>query len=435
MAEASASGTVDRSAAGPSTTPERVTVTTQGNVVDVADTGIDPTFLEAFPDDTREEVLNQHFRDQRSTQAEQVSESQISPKFLDALPPEIRAEILREERLERSRREGQAEGGVPPSGPAGMGAADFIASLDPQLRQVVLLDSDEGILQTLPSHMVAEAGAYRGGDHIRQRSPRPAGPPTTTVASPRKPPPSRDTIQLLERRGITTLVRLLFFPQLSRKTTLHKVLLNLCENSKSYTELFNVLLSILQDGIGDLALVDKSFSQLSVRTPRGPSTSPKASGKQKDPSLSTTSHIVPNKVPPELVAQRCLDALTFFTGANEHSSLFFLTEHELPVGLKKTASKKGKGKEKQAPQSHYPIVLPLGLLDRQSLLKTPAIMESTASLLDLVTRPLTGMKNVSKAVPIEEPVAQASGDQANVNTTIQGTTGKYPSIMHVQRLY
>lgn len=428
--EAGPSTSTAQPAEGTSTAPERVTVTIAGNLVDITDTGIDPTFLEALPDDMREEVLNQHFREQRSTQVEHIAESHISPEFLDALPPEIRAEILREERLERSRRERQVEGAAPAE-PADMGAADFIASLDPQLRQVVLLDSDEGILQTLPSHMIAEAGVYRGGEHLRQRSPRPIPPPTGGATSPRKPAPARDAIQLLERHGVTTLVRLLFFPQLSRKTILHKVLLNLCENSKSRTELFNVLLSILQDGTGDLALVDKSFSQLSVRTPKGPSTPSKASGKQKEPSLSTMSHIVPNEVPPDLVAQRCLEALTFIVGSNELSSLFFLTEHELPLGLKRNALKKGKGKEKQAPQSHYPIVLLLGLLDRQTLLKTPPIMEATANLLDQVTRPLIAMKNGEKAAAPEQSATQPPNEQTQptsvstaASSTGQGTAGE-----------
>ena len=39
---------------------ERVTVMIHGSAVDITDTGIDPTFLEALPDDMREEVLNQH---------------------------------------------------------------------------------------------------------------------------------------------------------------------------------------------------------------------------------------------------------------------------------------------------------------------------------------------------------------------------------------
>jgi E3 ubiquitin-protein ligase HUWE1 len=84
--------------------------------------------------------------------------------------------------------------------------------------------------------------------------------------------------------------------------------------------------------------------------------------------------------------------LTYIVSSNESSSLFFLTEQEMAVGLRKHASKKGKGKEKQAAQTQYPIVLLLSLLDRQSLLKTPSVLELVVSLLETVTRPLTGLK-------------------------------------------
>lgn len=387
---------------GPSTTAERVTVTIHGNPVDITDTGIDPTFLEALPDDMREEVLNQHFREQRSSRVEQQEESQISPEFLDALPPELRAEILQQERLEQARRERQQRvGGQPdevPAGPADIDTADFIASLDPQLRHVVLLDSDEAILQALPPHMIAEAGIYReGSHHIHHVRREPEHPRAAQAPSSRKPPQSRDAIQLLDRAGIASLMKLLFFTQLPKKHTLHKVLLNLCENSKTRTELFNLIISILQDGTGDIALVDKSFSQLSFRNTKG-QFSAKVTGKQKE---SNTSPVVPSEVPPDLVAQRCLDALSFIVESNELASLFFLTEHELPAGLKRTSSKKGKGKEKQAAQSHYPIVLLLGLLDRQTLVKTPSTLDTIACLLDAVTRPLTGLKVEGKQK--EEP--------------------------------
>ena len=421
--------------------PERVTVMIHGNSVDITDTGIDPTFLEALPDDMREEVLNQHFREQRSSRAEVTVESQISAEFLDALPAEIRAEILREERLERDRRERQERGQETTRGPTEMEAADFIASLDPQLRQVVLLDSDDGILQSLPSHIIAEAGALREGSH---RFPRIHTLPiqtssTTTPAPARKTPQARDAIQLLDKSGIAALVKLLFFPQLSKKSVLNKVLLNLCENSKSRTELFNLLLSILQDGTGDLAVVDKSFSQLSVKNTKGIPLTPKAAGKQKEPSLATTtSALIPNEVPPDLVAQRCLDALSYIVETNELSSLFFLTEHELPVGLKKNASKKGKGKDRQVPQSHYPIVLLLGLLDRHALIKTPSIMDAVAQLLDAVTRPLTSLKDDLKKKEAKEEQKddsqgpadeqQSPNEQAPAPTEPTTTSGKFTLI-------
>lgn len=386
---------------------ERVTVMIHGSLVDITDTGIDPTFLEALPDEMREEVLNQHVRDQRAAQVERPPDSQISDEFLDALPPEIRAEIIQQERMEQTRRRQEdrreqaatSGGNASAAVPAEIDPASFIASLDPQLRQSVLLDSDDGFIQSLPPFMIAEAGAYRDGVQTSRRQVAAAAAAATRSAPVvRKLPAPRDAIQLLDKSGVAVLVRLLFFPQVLRKNHLFKVLLNLCENAKTRTELFNLLLSILQDGTGDLVSVDKSFAQMSVRNSKTPiPQTPKAVGKQKAGSDYFNTLALPNiqnEANPELVAQRCLEALTFIVGANDLSSIFFLTEHELSPGLRRFASKKGKGKEKQAPQMHYPVVLLLGLLDRQSLLKAPSTMESVVGLLAIVTRPLTGLKDV-----------------------------------------
>ena len=417
---------------GPSTTAttERVTVLIHGNPVDITNTGIDPTFLEALPDDMREEVLNQHFREQRSARVEQPAESQISPEFLEALPPELRAEILQQERLERSRRERETTN-VASSGPVDMDAATFIASLDPNLRQVVLLEQDDGFLQTLPSHMLAEVGAYREAVprmHLHPRSE--TQPQTSNNPTPRKLAPPRDAIQLLDRSGVASLVRLLFYPKL-RRNVLHKIMLNLCENTKTRTELFNLLLSVLHDGTGDVAMVDRSFSQLSFKpTKSAPQTPSKAQSRPRtntDHDYSASSLNIPNEVPPDLVAQRCLDALASIVVNNDVSSLFFLTEHELPAGLKRPTSKKGKGKEKQAPQSYYPIVLLLSLLDRQALLKTPSIMDSVAGLLDAITRPLANLRseraNPTDATPTVPAVPDGSTNVQGATDTASPRTG------------
>jgi len=388
---------------------ERVTVMIHGGEVDITDMGIDPTFLEALPDDIREEVINQHVRDQRAARVERPADSQISPEFLDALPPEIRAELIQQERMEQSR---NAAVPAPPPGPPGVPAdidpASFIASLDPQLRQVVLMDSDDGLLQTLPSYMVAEAGVYRdeaddsrGG--IAARALRTAA--ALRSAPPRKLPPPRDAIQLLDKAGVATLVRLLFFPQVLKKNLLFKILVNICENSKTRSELFNLLLSILQSGPGDLAAVDKSFAQMTTRTPKSAVLqTPKAAGKSKATADLSTPVAIGGfhiETVPDLVVQRCLEAMTYIVKENEQSSLFFLTEHELPAGLRKMPSRKGKGKEKPMPQTHFPIVLLLGLLDRQSLLKTPSTMDSVVMLLSTVTKPLTSLKSDKKEQPTE----------------------------------
>ena len=406
-AEASA-----ESSSAPTAPPERVTVMIHGSSVDITDTGIDPTFLEALPDDMREEVLNQHVRDQRAARIERPLDSQISSEFLDALPPEIRAEIIQQEAVQRT----QAR----PGAGAEMDNASFLASLDPTLRQTVLMEQDEGFIQTLPSHILAEVGAYREGQQLQSASRRVI--PVAGSVAPRKFTPQHDAILLLDKVGVAVLVRLLFFPHVLKKTLLFKVLVNLCENAKTRTELFNLLLNILQDGTGDLSAVDKSFAQMSFRNAK-PATS-KALGKHKAGPEYITGLALPssqNETVPDLIAQRCLEGLTYIVSSNEMSSLFFLTEHELPVSLRRTASKKGKGKEKQIPQTHYPIVLLLGLLDRQSLLQTPAIMESVVGLLATVTRPLASLKNrkdsvesdaTKPALPVPVPPSEAPGSTA-----------------------
>lgn len=415
---------------GPASRPERITVTIHGSPVDITDTGIDPTFLEALPDDMREEVVNQHIRDQQAARMERPPDSQISAEFLDALPPEIRAEILHQERIEQARRraeerataptagagaEAEAEAGaeagaVAGAAPVDMDPASFIASLDPQLRQDVLMDQDEGFIQTLPSHIIAEAGSFR--ERVPRRIPPVnAGSRTegnTNAAITRKPQAPRDAIQLLDKSGVAVLVRLLFFPQISRKNILYKTLVNLCENSKTRAELFNFLLNILQEGTGDLAAIDRSFTQMTIRNSKGPAQLHRPAGKQKtgpEYLSSLPTHNSPSEVVPDLIAQRCLEALSYIVTSNESSSLFFLTEQEMAVGLRRHSSKKGKGKEKQAAQTQYPIVLLLSLLDRQPLLKTPSVLELVVSLLDTVTRPLTGLKVPQKPEAAAEPTA------------------------------
>jgi len=413
----------ESSSASNTAPPERVTVMIHGSPVDITDTGIDPTFLEALPDDMREEVLNQHVRDQQASRVERPPDSQISSEFLDALPPEIRAEIIQQEAMERARRRTEETARAPVREAAEIDPASFIASLDPSLRQSVLLDQEDGFIQSLPAHMIAEAGAYRdelqAGRSLTARNPGRSIPPPSQL---RKYIHQHDAILLLDRSNVAVLVRLLFFPQVLKKNLLFKVLVNLCENTKTRTDLFNILLGILQDGTADLAAVDKSFSQMTVRSRDSKPQTPKAAGKQKAPDSSPTA--LPSSQMenvPDLIAQRCLEALTYIVTTNESSSLFFLTEHDIPQGLRKASAKKGKGKEKQTAQTHYPLVLLLNLLDRQSLLRTPAILEAVVGLLAIVTRPLTTLKEHSKETPETSmllPIAQ---------TTVTNTTGVNPT--------
>lgn len=94
---------------------------------------IDPTFLEALPEDLRAEVL-------ASQQAQSVqppayappSAEDIDPEFLAALPPDIQAEVLAQQRAQRVAQ--QAEGQ-----PVDMDNASIIATFPADLRQEVYI--------------------------------------------------------------------------------------------------------------------------------------------------------------------------------------------------------------------------------------------------------------------------------------------------------
>ncbi|KZS98333.1 hypothetical protein SISNIDRAFT_546300 [Sistotremastrum niveocremeum HHB9708] len=422
---------------GPSTAPEgpsssaqptRVTVMIGGNPVDITDTGIDPTFLEALPDDMREEVLNQHFRERRTAAAEratQAAESHISPEFLNALPPEIRAELLDQE-AEQARRALAAApptGATSSAGPTEMDPASFLATLDPQLRQVVLLEQDDGFLQTLPPSLVAEAGAYRDDVHSRY-----AGVRRVTNAHPSRPTPSaipshREAVQLLDKAGVAVLVRLLFYPHVLRKDTLQKILVNICENAKTRAEVLNLLLGVLHDSSGDVASVDKSFAQLTVRNAKGNTPSAqKASPRKALASQDARISLSGDEISPHLVAQRSISALTYIVSSNDLSSVFFLTEHELPPGMRKPMSRKGKTKERQS-QTHFPIALLLGLLDKKVLLKTSTMIESVAALLATVTRPLATLKEKQPIAPAQTPTTEQAAVPSEDNPVAAETAG------------
>lgn len=298
-------------------------------------------------------------------------------------------------------------------------------------------------------------GLLRGVQGLRRRL------IDATAADETKRQPPRESIQLLEKPGIASLTRLLFFPETFKKDRLFRILANLCENSTTRSDLLNLLLSVLQDGSGELPMVDKSFQQMSIKnmaTPKSvlkaktpgttgtevqtPGPTGAASSNQGWNATNLFSHLQTENIP-TFIAQRCLEALTHILGNNTQAVNFFLTEHEQGVGLRKVGGKKGKGKEKEKvlPQIKYPVVILLGLLERTGLLGTQGVMESLTALLVTVTRPLPGIKTeIEKAEKEKEKGKQAaeskreseaashsqSGDVAMVDsattTTVTGAT-------------
>ncbi|WWC64740.1 uncharacterized protein I303_107351 [Kwoniella dejecticola CBS 10117] len=351
----------------------RTLISIHGQDVDITDTGIDLEFLQALPEDMRADVVEQHMREQnrhrRPADSTDIPETahQLNAEFLEALPPEIRAEVIMQEAMETARRS-QPQ---PPRPSTDRVAAGFLAGLTNELRDVMLLNQPAD----LSGLGIGASSLYTG--------PLPSA----------NKKPHREAVQLLEKPGIASLVRLLFFPETIKKSYLFRVLVNLCENTTTRSDLLNLLLSVVQDGSGDLPAVDRSFQQMSLKVMATPKPTPKGGQSLDSPAAAVVptglfSHLQTEHVP-TFIAQRCFEALAYIVGINSSAANYFLTEHEQLVGLKRHPAKKGKGKEKILPQSKFPIVVLLDLLDRPLLAKTPGMMETVTSLLVTITKPLT----------------------------------------------
>ncbi|RAL03966.1 E3 ubiquitin-protein ligase TOM1 [Aspergillus ibericus CBS 121593] len=415
---------------GPSEPVPRVHTTIRGRQLDITGMEIDPEYLEALPEELREEVIMQQLAEQRSQAAAAGEEpSEINPEFLEALPPEIREELLQQEAADRRRRErdsarrqAAAAGGAAPPVPApahaeDMDAASFLATLDPSLRQAVLADQPEEILATLGPEFLSEARALPGRrlaqfgdiprvDHRHRHEPADDQEP--------KKQQRRQIVQMLDKAGVATLLRLMFMPlQGNARHQLNDILHNVCENRQNRMEVISLLLSVLQDGSADVSAIERSFAQLSLRA--------KPSSVQKTPqsvkrnlSFQGSSN-VSNEVTPIMVVQQCLGTLSFLSQYNPHIAWFFLTEHDSSSTLKLKALRKGKGKENRA--NKFALNALLSLLDRKVIMENPNCMEQLSSLLSSITQPLTLLLRREKEKQEEEEKGKQSEQVQNEEHT------------------
>ncbi|KAK9246420.1 hypothetical protein V1506DRAFT_457070 [Lipomyces tetrasporus] len=447
----------DTESAGVSSEP-RMIVTVGGREVDVTGMGIDPSFLEALPEDMREEVLASHIREVQSSNTPNIGEpeSEIEAEFLAALPPNIREELLQQEAAERRRLQRERElRDAPTENPASdIDFATFLATLDPTLRQTILAEQDEEALAHLPPTIADEAHELqrrhnlhtindfleieppaRGSNgHRLQRlsgTHLPDGPGSGHHSS-------RNGIQLVDRAGIASLVRLLYLPQTSnQRSPLYDMLVSVTANRQSRAELFNMILSILQDGSTDVASVERSFSQIWARarpqltvasnTPTKPSATPKTPVTPAK-GIVGPAHHGSAEVSPLVLAQQCLQALDHIIKANRQLASYFLIEHESPIGLKRTMSRKGKLKDVSASKAHkYPINTLLALLDRPMIRDSASAMDMLSMLFQEITRPLQVLVKRSMEEEEKETAKETNSNHevpADANVATNEVTGK-----------
>ncbi|RKF62863.1 E3 ubiquitin-protein ligase ptr1 [Erysiphe neolycopersici] len=426
---------------------ERIVTVIRGNTFDITDLGIDADFLSELPEEIREEVIMSAVAERRSHAAAAGAQpSEIDQEFLNALPDDIRDEIIQQERRDRRRREREernrqniAANGGPSVGD--MDAATILATLDPTFRSQVLMEQDEATLALLPPEIADQARnttSDQGRASIRDFANSLRLPNTTVIRhqTGHIPPPyelrdstnqrssRRSTVQILDKSGVATLLRLMFISQHGTlRSTFNSVLQNISMNKFNRQEILGTILYILQDGSIDMAAIERSFAYLSIKAKQSKDVQIKTPQPLKR-SLTGSSSIVQTnfEASPLMIVSQCLTTLVFLNQFNQHIAAYFLMEHDTSGSLKRSLSRKGKGKENKS--SKYAINTLLSLLDRKLIMESSSIMESLSTLLNMITLPLQVLqrKNKDAESVIIEPVQSIPGTITSITSPETSST-------------
>ncbi|KAI6781818.1 uncharacterized protein J7T54_004984 [Emericellopsis cladophorae] len=443
---------------------QRVVTVLNNQEVDVTDLGIDPDYLAALPEEYRQEVIAQTISERRTQAREQAPTGQdpgIFQEFLDALPTSLRRDIEAQEAHDRRRRrnesgrnaaaapsagveinQGNAGGAAQPPGDVfgEMDAADILLTFPAELREQVLAEQGHELIAHLPPEMAAQArrlqqdAAPPPRAQVTHRRALGAGglspppPPEATGSRAIKPQQRRTVVQMLDKYGVATLVRLMFIAQQgSIRNHLFGVFADVCENRQNRLEVVSTLLQILQEGSTDMHAVDRSFSQLSLKARRAKDEEIKTPRGLKRTSTSILQGTqTSSETSPLLIVQQCLDLLVELCSKNPHVPWLFLTEHET-VGftLKRALGRKGKGKDKDSRVHKFAINSLLTLLDRTLVMDNAAVMAHLADLLNRVTMPLQALERRRREA--EEKASKAKEDEAKESEKPSESTSAEPS--------
>ncbi|CAH8505495.1 unnamed protein product [Schistosoma turkestanicum] len=176
----------------PSSATRSLVMTDEETIQSLVEGGMDPSFLDALPEEMRQEVIADH-RYARQVQQRINSMSlpvHINSEWLTGLPPHIQEEVLAQFRQEQQQQQQQSstqqpstttttstsgetsttdQSNAPPTTTTTtttQNATDssntaFLVSLPPSVLREVLADMDESQLETLPQYLVVEANRLR----------------------------------------------------------------------------------------------------------------------------------------------------------------------------------------------------------------------------------------------------------------------------------
>ncbi|KAI5957642.1 TOM1 [Candida theae] len=339
--------------------------------VDISGTDIDPDYIEALPEDMREEVFASYVRERRANASTTNSDArEIDPDFLDALPGNIRDEILQSESLARRFSEWDENRDE---------FEDAAADHDDD-------DDDDG---------EEEEEGEEGAEHSRPQSS--SNPSTQTTG--RKKSGKIFFTPLVDKNGIAAIIRLLFSPlSINQREQIYHALQYMCNNKHSRAEIINMMVAVLHEAFTNQRSMQKIYSQICSRALGGKEV------KSRIP-LNTT---------PISTGIQFVESIDFLLERNSHLRYFILTDHDNQYMLPLKKSKK------VIKESKYPINYLLKLLDNKLVAEDQTFLDVLARVLQLSTRPLYALKKLEgKSAPFSPPIIP----EENIRSIITILTG------------
>ncbi|SCU94342.1 LADA_0G07976g1_1 [Lachancea dasiensis] len=302
---------------------EPIMVDIGGEQVNIAGTDIDPEFLNALPDDMRAEVFSQHIRERRAEALEQTVESrEIDTDFLDSIPENLREEILEQEAAES--------------------------------RFSRLMNNNDRERDEIPDE--DEQSDVTGDNRMGKKK------PGKIYFSP-----------LVDRSGISALMRSLFIsqPYLAREAY-HELFFRLCSSKQNRSDIMNILMLILTEGIDDNKSLEKVYNLISN----------KALGVVK----ASTSRVLPVECTPLSVANQTIEVLQNLIETDSRLKFFFITEHENLLINKSPLKTK---KDLFAGNVKWPINYLFSLFDKKIITDESVLLDLLTRILQIITKPIT----------------------------------------------
>lgn len=309
--------------------------------VDISGTDIDPDYIEALPEDMREEVFALYVRERRANATTNDSDArEIDPDFLDALPGNIRDEILQLESLARRFSEW-----------------DEPEDADVNADNVVDEEDEEQSRPQSSQNPSSQGGKKKSGKIF--------------------------FTPLTDKNGIAAIIRLLFSPlSITQREQIYHALQYMCNNKHSRVEIMNMMLAILHEAFTNQRLMQKIYSQICSRA---------LGGKEAKSRIPLNTTQISTGI-------QFIESIDFLLERNSHLRYFVLTDHENQYLLSLKKSKK------VARENKYPINYLLKLLDNKLVTEDQTFLDVLARVLQISTRPLYALKkSEGKPAPFALP--------------------------------